>query len=122
MRLVCTDVWPALYQMFALQEDDAVQVWGLPKDQAIALFAPETALGQAIRAFYEQVYAYYTIQTAVAGALRVISSAVAFLSAAKSWWEENRRKEEKFALDRGRASYYAVGQKPTFSPDVVVYP
>ncbi len=98
VRLVCTDVWPALYQVLTLQEEDDVRVWGLPKEQAIALVAPETTQGQAIRAFYEQVYAYYTVQASVSGALQVISSAVAFLSAAKSWWEENSGKERNLRL------------------------
>ena len=98
VRLVCTDVWPALYQMLTLQEEDAVRVWGLPKEQAIALVASETVQGQAIRAFYAQVYAYYTVQASVACALQVLSSAAAFLSASKSWWEENRKKERNSRL------------------------
>ena len=37
IRFACTDVWPVLYQVLCLQQPDPVQVWTLPKRQAIAL-------------------------------------------------------------------------------------
>ncbi len=74
--------------MLALREESAIQVWGLPKEQAIGLLAPETSQGRAIRAFYEEIYAYYTVDASVARALQVVSSGAAFLSSVKRWWEQ----------------------------------
>jgi hypothetical protein len=91
VRLVCTDVWPILYQLLALQEGNAIRVWGLPKDRAIGLVASHTAQGQAIRAFYADVSRFYAVEASVGGALRVISSGVEFPSAAKSWWAEHMK-------------------------------
>jgi hypothetical protein len=89
VRLLCTDVWPTLYQVLTLQQQAGLQVWCLPKEQAIAQLSPTMALGQTIRAFYGRVYAYYTGERSVETALQVISCGVAFLRAAKDWWQHN---------------------------------
>ena len=88
IRLLCTDVWPALYQMLALQADDPVAIWGLPKDRAIPRLPAETPAGQAIRHFHRAVLAYYPDENTLDDAFAVITYGLEFLHAAKSWWQE----------------------------------
>jgi hypothetical protein len=90
VRLLCTDVWSTLYHVLALQHDDAIGVWNLPKEGAIALVPPDTPVGREIRAFYRAVWAYYPPEQSVEHALAVIAMGVAFLRAAESWWEDAR--------------------------------
>ena len=86
-RLLCTRIWPTLYQVLALQQDDAVRVWGLPKEQAIALLPVQSELSRQIRRFHNAVYAYYNQDHSVDQALEIFESGLAFLQAAKLWWE-----------------------------------
>ena len=86
VRLVCTAVWPVLYQVLTLQTNDGIRVWGLPKAAAIDLLRPDTSLGQAARAFHQAVLAYYPAAESVAEALRTIERGIAFLQAAQAWW------------------------------------
>lgn len=88
VRLLCTDVWPTLFQVLSLQRREACQVWALPKEQAIALLPPETGLAQTIQHFYEAIVVYYTGEQSVQQALTAIQTGVAFLSAVKAWWEQ----------------------------------
>lgn len=88
VRWLCTDVWPKLYQVLTLQYDDAPRIWGLPKQQAIALLPQDTPLGKAIRAFYQAVQIYYPAEASVEQALAVIERGVVFLRTAKAWWSE----------------------------------
>ncbi|MFQ6100156.1 MAG: hypothetical protein ACE5OS_02825 [Anaerolineae bacterium] len=86
IRLLCTKVWPVLYQVLTLQQDDVIRVWCLPKEQAIELLPMNTSLSQTIRGFYQAVQAYYPAEDSVEGALSIIESGIAFHEAAKSWW------------------------------------
>jgi hypothetical protein len=85
VRWLCTDVWPTLYSVLALQHDDAIRIWNLPKEEAIALLPEESALGRAMRQFYAAVLAYYPAQTSPERGLDVIALGVAFLRAARVW-------------------------------------
>ena len=87
IRLLCTKVWPVLYQVLTLQQGEVVGVWCLPKEEAIELLPANTSLSQTIRGFYQAVREYYPAEDSVAGALSVIESGVAFLKSAKSWWD-----------------------------------
>ena len=91
VRLLCTDVWSTLYHVLALQQGDAIGIWPLAKEEAIALLPPDTPLGREIRAFYRAVWIYYPAEESVEHALAVIATGAAFLGAAKSWWEEAGR-------------------------------
>lgn len=88
VRRLCTDVWPTLYHVLTLQQDDPIAVWRLPKPDAIALLDEGVSPGQEIRAFDRAVRAYYPAQESVEDMLTVIESGVAFLGAAKKWWDE----------------------------------
>lgn len=86
IRLHCTKVWPVLYQVVALQQDDPIRVWNLPKAQVIALLPTESELGQTIRRYDQAVRTYYPNEQPVADGLRVLETGTAFLEAAKRWW------------------------------------
>jgi hypothetical protein len=88
IRLLCTKVWPVLYQVLTLleQEKDPISIWCLPKEQAIERLPDSTALQDTIRAFYQAVWAYYPAEDSLENALAVIEGGVAFLGAASSWW------------------------------------
>jgi hypothetical protein len=88
IRFLCTRVWPVLYQVLTLQGDDAIGIWGLPKQEAIARLPGNTALGQTIREFYRAVSTYYPTESSLEGAFSIIESGSAFLKAAKYWWNE----------------------------------
>ncbi|HEV8193475.1 MAG TPA: hypothetical protein VGP82_18595 [Ktedonobacterales bacterium] len=89
-RWLCTDVWPTLYRVLALRTDEALGVWRLPKEQAIALLPEDDPLGASIRTFHTAVCAHYPAEATVDGALAVIETGVALLRAAKTWWERQR--------------------------------
>lgn len=86
VRLHCTQVWPVLYQVVALQQADPIQVWNLPKQAVIALLPIESELGQAIRAYDQAVRTYYPTERSVTDGLKVLKTGMAFLEAAKRWW------------------------------------
>lgn len=87
MRLLCTDVWPALFSALAYRSDDPVRVWRLTKEQAITdLGAAEPRLGDEGRRFYDLVHAYYTAETTVDVALRVLRQGLRFLTLVTEWY------------------------------------
>jgi len=86
IRLHCTKVWPVLYQVVALQQDDPIRIWNLPKDQVIALLPVESETGQAIRAYDQAVRTYYPDERLVTDGLKVLETGTDFLAAAKRWW------------------------------------
>jgi hypothetical protein len=89
IRLLCTKVWPVLYQVLTLQgrEEDAIGVWCLTKAQAIERLPRGSALQETIQRFYGAVWDYYPAEDSLENALAVIESGVAFLEAASAWWE-----------------------------------
>ena len=90
-RLLCTEVWPTLYHIAALQQDDPIAIWNLRKADVIALLPDDTPAGSAIRAFHDAMSDYYPAEATVEGRLAVIASGIAFLAAAKAWWAEQNR-------------------------------
>jgi hypothetical protein len=87
VRKLCVQVWPVLYQMLALWYDDPVWAWGMAKPQAITALPLDSPPGEANRAFYAALLQYYPGQQSVDAALGIVERGVAFLSAAKQWWE-----------------------------------
>jgi hypothetical protein len=82
-RYTCTKVWPVLYQLLTLQQQDPISVWNLPKSSAVSLLSEVTPPGKSIRAFDAAVRAYYPAEATADGALEVIRRGVNFLRAAK---------------------------------------
>jgi hypothetical protein len=89
LRLLCTKVWPVLYQVLSLQgQDEApVELWCLTKEGAMRRLHRGTALRNEIEEFYQAVRAYYPAEDSLEHALAVIEHGVAFLQAARSWWD-----------------------------------
>ena len=90
LRLLCTKVWPVLYQVLTLQEPDTdpISLWCLPKAQAIDRLPHGSRPHQAIQAFYRAVWAYYPDEDSLEDALALIQTGLAFLQSAADWWEE----------------------------------
>ena len=84
LRLLCTDVWPTLYQLLIVGGADAIPTWNLPKQEAMERIPADTAAGAAIRGFYRAVRAYFPDETSVADALDAVAHGLAFLAAAKA--------------------------------------
>ena len=93
VRLACTDVWPALYQILCVQQLDPTHIWSLPKRQAIALLPSDSPLRAAAAGFLASITAYYEAtrdaQSTERG-VEALRNAVAFLSAARDGWELSR--------------------------------
>lgn len=100
IRWLCTDVWPTVYQVLVLQGHDPFSVWSLPKSQAIALFPPQTSVGQTLRAFERAVHSYNPSEESTEEGLSVITTGVTFLHAVQSWWQEYE--SENYPSHQGR--------------------
>ncbi|MFX0117256.1 MAG: hypothetical protein ACFFB3_22105 [Candidatus Hodarchaeota archaeon] len=90
IRLLCTKIWPMLYHILTLHHADPIRVWGLTKEQAIEILPKNNHLVQTIREFYQAVRSYYPAEESLEKALAVIETGIAFLKAAKSWWNKTR--------------------------------
>jgi len=93
IRLLCTKVWPTLNHVLTLQQEDAILVWNLTKEQAMGVLPKDLSLSQKIYEFYQAVQTYYPAEESIKHGLAVIESGVAFLEAAKSWWDEVNRND-----------------------------
>jgi hypothetical protein len=56
VRFLCTDLWPTLYHLLSLQEQDGLRVWKLPKPAALALLRQESQLAQTAHTFYQALH------------------------------------------------------------------
>lgn len=88
IRLLCTKVWPVLYQVLTMQQDDAIKVWGLSKEKAIGQLPANGAMRQTIERFYQAVLDYYPAEDSLEGAFSIIENGLAFLDATHSWWQQ----------------------------------
>ncbi|GCE12433.1 hypothetical protein KTT_22920 [Tengunoibacter tsumagoiensis] len=88
VRFLCTDLWPTLYQLLAIQEQDGLRIWGLPKPAAIALLRQESQLSQTASTFYQALHRYYPQATSIEDAIHVIEAGIAFFEQARLWWLE----------------------------------
>ena len=83
VRLLCTDVWPALYELLIIQGAEPIAMWNLPKPDAIARLDAASEAGRLVRGFERAIRAYFPARESVADALDAITLGVAFLRAAK---------------------------------------
>lgn len=88
VRFLCTDLWPTLYHLLTLQEQDGLRVWRLPKPAALALLRPESQLAQTAHRFYQALHRYYPQATSVEDAICIIEAGIAFFEEARIWWLE----------------------------------
>ena len=88
VRFLCTDLWPTLYQLLTLQEQDGLRVWRLPKPAVLALLKHESQLAQTAHNFYQAFHLYYPQATSVEDAICVIEAGIAFFEETRIWWLE----------------------------------
>ncbi|GLV58951.1 hypothetical protein KDH_57790 [Dictyobacter sp. S3.2.2.5] len=86
VRFTCTEVWPTLYSVLALQAPEPLSVWRLSKDAALHLLAGHAPMGRGIRRFHQCVIEYYSQPHRLEPALAVLETGVAFLQAAYDWY------------------------------------
>jgi len=86
VRQLCQTVWPVIYHVASLQQEDALTVWRLPKNRVIHFFSVEDALGRTIRAFDATMRLYYPTEASVDMALNLIQAGVKVLQSASQWW------------------------------------
>ncbi len=85
VRWLCTDVWPTLYHVLTIQQRNGIAVWQLSKYEAMKLLPQESVLAQTMQAFYAAVCSYYSAETSVEDALKVIQTGLAFLQSVQTW-------------------------------------
>lgn len=92
LRLLCTKVWPLLYQVLTLQggEEDPIAIWNLPKEQAIARLPEDSTLREAIDRFYRAVWDYYPAEDSLEHAFELVAGGAAFYEAVGAWWKGAR--------------------------------
>jgi len=87
VRWLCTDVWPTLNHVLTVQRGQGIEVWQLPKHEAMRLLPQESISAQTIQAFYQAICNYYAAEAPIEEALNAIKYGVAFLQSVKLWWE-----------------------------------
>jgi len=88
LRLLCTQVWPVVYQVLALYEGAPLDTWQLTKVEAIERLP--LAMQMAAERFYAAVRAYYPAEASLEGALELMAAGVAVLESAAVWWAQAR--------------------------------
>jgi hypothetical protein len=89
VRSLTQHIWPTLFQVLVVMSPDPMQVWTLPKDQAIRMLPPDTPVGRAAQAFWASLLSYHQSlgkaggNDAIEAALDVIKQSVAFLETVK---------------------------------------
>lgn len=93
IRLLCTKVWPVLYQVLTLQDQgrDPVALWCRTKEEAISCLPHDTPLHTTIQAFHRAVWAYYPSEDSLENALSVMQTGITFLEAVDTWWRHARQ-------------------------------
>jgi hypothetical protein len=98
VRWLCTVVWPALYSVLIVQEEQAdqrgqaAQIWRLPKTAALNMLPRQEIKGRLIRRFYQCLLDYYGgSEQTLEGALAVIEQGILFLQATTQWYEGYQR-------------------------------
>ncbi|GCF07810.1 hypothetical protein [Dictyobacter arantiisoli] len=90
VRYMCTDVWPVMYSVLALQAPQPLEIWRLSKQSAMYLLPANAPLGRSIRRFSQCVHTYYEQSHSTENALAVLEQGVAFLEAATHWYASYR--------------------------------
>ncbi|QYR21296.1 hypothetical protein KZ483_27050 [Paenibacillus sp. sptzw28] len=97
-RLLCTIVWPVLFQLLTVIHKDGIKIWNLSKQEAISLLGMCSA-GTAIQSFHQALLDYYPQENSVDKALAVIQEGVFFLRAAKQHWTNCLSEDHKVRED-----------------------
>jgi hypothetical protein len=86
-RLLCTEIWPLVFQILTLESANPIAVWRLPKTEAVPL-TPETCDVRALaQAFLGAVCAAYEQSFAAERFLALFAAGIAFRHAAVEWYQ-----------------------------------
>ena len=85
LRLLCTQVWPTVYQVLVVSGDDPFATWSLPKDEAVHRL-PDGPRAQA-QPFLDGLMRYYPTEQDTQLAQSLVESGHALLAEAKEWYE-----------------------------------
>jgi hypothetical protein len=85
VRLLCTKVWPLLYDAACLQQGDGVWAWQRQKSEIIALLNDDPLIGPTARRWMNAVVRHYAGEETVDTALDVIAAGIACVDAAAQW-------------------------------------
>ncbi|RKN70573.1 hypothetical protein [Paenibacillus ginsengarvi] len=85
-RLMCTVVWPVVFQLLTVIHQDGIRIWNLKKQEAVSLLSNEVEVGGMAANFLSSVQSYYPQEQSPEKALRLIEEGFAFLNATKRFW------------------------------------
>ncbi len=85
LRLLCTEVWPTVYQVLIVSGADPVATWSLPKKEAVPAL-PDDLRGHA-QLFLDGLMRYYPGEQDIQLAQELVESGHAVLAGAKEWYE-----------------------------------
>ncbi|NOU74244.1 hypothetical protein GC098_23080 [Paenibacillus sp. LMG 31458] len=89
-RLMCTVVWPVVFQFLTVIHRDGIRIWNLKKHEAVSLLANEPGVGSMAESFLRSVESYYPQEQSPEKALRLIEDGFAILNSVKSIWMVHR--------------------------------
>lgn len=89
-RLMCTVVWPVVFQFLTVIHHDGIRIWNLKKHDAVLLLANEPQVGKMLESFFRSVQSYYPQEQSAEKALLLIEDGFTFLNAVKSIWMVHR--------------------------------
>ncbi|WP_454189831.1 hypothetical protein [Paenibacillus sp. Marseille-Q7038] len=89
-RLMCTIVWPVVFQLLTVIHHDGTRIWNLKKQEAVSLLSNEPIIGGKAEYFLCSVQSYYPQEQSPEKALKLIEDGISFLKVAKRVWMEHR--------------------------------
>jgi hypothetical protein len=88
VRLLCTDVWPTMFQVAALAMGDGLAAWQRTKLEIVAILGDDPVVGPPLQGWMTAILHHHAVGESVDSALEAIASGVAFLDAAARWHRE----------------------------------
>jgi hypothetical protein len=87
-RLMCTIVWPVVFQFLTVMHQDGIRIWNLKKHDAVSLLGEgeNAELGKTAKSFLFSVQSYYPIEQSPEKALSLIENGFALLNEVKLTW------------------------------------
>ena len=85
LRLLCTQLWPTVYQTLIVSGEDPIATWSLPKEQAVRLL-PGGPREEA-ELFLDSLARYYPSEQDITVAQKMAASRQSLLAEAKQWYD-----------------------------------
>lgn len=93
VRLLSTQVSPTIFHVLSVVNQDAVEVWKMPKNEAIHLLPDEEMKQFAIR-FFKCAERYYPDENLVDDALGMIENGAKFFESVNLWFAQEMKVSE----------------------------